>query len=410
MLALSVRALRQGARPVRARRGPAAAGRLGPDQRVRRRPADADPGQGPRADRPVALLVRRDRARSSPNHLLSDGSPADVPPARPGTRRRRDAARPDHDLPPRRRPAGRARRARLPRRLGLEGVPRAPAPSAASGCPPACARATGCPSRSSPRRRRPRSASTTSTSTSSRWSAAGDWAPRGDDWLGRRRGAGPRAVAVAIALYAAGRARCAAGHHPRRHEVRDGPGRRRADPRRRGAHAGFVALLGRGGVRARRPAGELRQAVRARLAGAARRGTGRRPGPELPADVVAGTRARYVEAFERITGASFERYLREDVIDRMDAMSEFRFAVNVLPEGGHPRSAGSRGGGQPGAPRGRGRVRRARRAAGRADGRGRRARPRRGRRSSASRASCSRNPLIESFAIEWVDIHARAAR
>jgi phosphoribosylaminoimidazole-succinocarboxamide synthase len=38
------------------------------------------------------------------------------------------------------------------------------------------------------------------------------------------------------------------------------------------------------------------------------------PGPELPDDVVAGTRARYVEAFERITGASFERYLAEDVI------------------------------------------------------------------------------------------------
>ncbi|MBI3750959.1 MAG: phosphoribosylaminoimidazolesuccinocarboxamide synthase [Chloroflexi bacterium] len=38
------------------------------------------------------------------------------------------------------------------------------------------------------------------------------------------------------------------------------------------------------------------------------------PGPELPPDVVAGTRARYVEAFERITEASFDRYLREDVI------------------------------------------------------------------------------------------------
>jgi len=38
------------------------------------------------------------------------------------------------------------------------------------------------------------------------------------------------------------------------------------------------------------------------------------PGPELPPDVVAGTRARYVEAFERITGASFARYLQEDVI------------------------------------------------------------------------------------------------
>jgi phosphoribosylaminoimidazole-succinocarboxamide synthase len=40
------------------------------------------------------------------------------------------------------------------------------------------------------------------------------------------------------------------------------------------------------------------------------------PGPELPAEIVAGTRARYVEAFERITGASFDRYLREDVIAR----------------------------------------------------------------------------------------------
>ncbi|HEX5823677.1 MAG TPA: phosphoribosylaminoimidazolesuccinocarboxamide synthase, partial [Candidatus Limnocylindrales bacterium] len=38
------------------------------------------------------------------------------------------------------------------------------------------------------------------------------------------------------------------------------------------------------------------------------------PGPELPPDVVDGTRSRYVEAYERITGASFERYLREDVV------------------------------------------------------------------------------------------------
>ena len=38
------------------------------------------------------------------------------------------------------------------------------------------------------------------------------------------------------------------------------------------------------------------------------------PGPELPPDGVAGTRSRYAEAFERITGASFARYLEEDVI------------------------------------------------------------------------------------------------
>ena len=33
------------------------------------------------------------------------------------------------------------------------------------------------------------------------------------------------------------------------------------------------------------------------------------PGPALPEDVVAGTRARYVEAFERLTGIAFDDYL-----------------------------------------------------------------------------------------------------
>jgi phosphoribosylaminoimidazole-succinocarboxamide synthase len=35
------------------------------------------------------------------------------------------------------------------------------------------------------------------------------------------------------------------------------------------------------------------------------------PGPELPDDVVAGTRARYVEAFERLTGLAFDRYVAD---------------------------------------------------------------------------------------------------
>jgi phosphoribosylaminoimidazole-succinocarboxamide synthase len=35
------------------------------------------------------------------------------------------------------------------------------------------------------------------------------------------------------------------------------------------------------------------------------------PGPELPADVVAGTRARYIEAFELITESGFDDYLAE---------------------------------------------------------------------------------------------------
>jgi len=36
------------------------------------------------------------------------------------------------------------------------------------------------------------------------------------------------------------------------------------------------------------------------------------PGPALPEDVAEGTRRRYAEAFERITGSSLERYLRDD--------------------------------------------------------------------------------------------------
>jgi phosphoribosylaminoimidazole-succinocarboxamide synthase len=41
------------------------------------------------------------------------------------------------------------------------------------------------------------------------------------------------------------------------------------------------------------------------------------PGPELPDDVVAGTRARYVDAFERLTGIPFEDYVNDpDVVLR----------------------------------------------------------------------------------------------
>ena len=59
------------------RRGAAAAGRERPDQRLRCRPADRDPRQGPRPDRDVALVVRRDgRHRREPPGL--DG-PADIP-------------------------------------------------------------------------------------------------------------------------------------------------------------------------------------------------------------------------------------------------------------------------------------------------------------------------------------------
>ena len=38
------------------------------------------------------------------------------------------------------------------------------------------------------------------------------------------------------------------------------------------------------------------------------------PGPELPSDVVEGTRARYIDAFERLTGLSFDAYLADPAV------------------------------------------------------------------------------------------------
>ncbi len=38
------------------------------------------------------------------------------------------------------------------------------------------------------------------------------------------------------------------------------------------------------------------------------------PGPELPPDVVDGTRASYIDAFERITGIGFDRYVEDPAV------------------------------------------------------------------------------------------------
>ena len=69
-------AKRQGAGALRARRRAPAARRQRPDLGVRRRPADGDPGQGPRAHRPLGLLVRahaRASARTTCSRLRPDG-------------------------------------------------------------------------------------------------------------------------------------------------------------------------------------------------------------------------------------------------------------------------------------------------------------------------------------------------
>ena len=107
----------------------------------------------------------------------------------------------------------------------------------------------------------------------------------------RRRGALRRGGAAdARALRLRLRPRARARDHPRRHEARvRGRPRGPARPRRRGLHAGLVPLLAGRRLRARRPQPSYdKQFVRDYCESL---GWGKTyPGPELPADVVDGTR------------------------------------------------------------------------------------------------------------------------
>ena len=87
-----------------------------------------------------------------------------------------------------------------------------------------------------------------------------------------------------------------------------------ARARRRGVHPGFLSVLARRRVRARRR--RSRRSTSSSSATTARRSAGARryPGPELPADVVEGTRGRYVEAFELLTGIEFADYVAEPAL------------------------------------------------------------------------------------------------
>lgn len=143
-----------------------------------------------------------------------------------------------------------------------------------------------------------------------------DWPPNGDDWLGdaAARALVDRAEDVALRLYAAGAARCATA------------GILLADTKFELGLADSELLLVDEALTpdssrfwdaatyepGRPQASYDKQFVRDWLETQA--WDKRAPGPELPRDVVEGTRARYVEAFERITGAGFDRYLQEDVI------------------------------------------------------------------------------------------------
>ena len=166
--------------------------------------------------------------------------------------------------------ADRVRRPRLPRRLRLEGVPAPAGPCAAIPLPDGLRESD----------RLPEPVFTPA------WKA-----PQGqhDENIPSTRvvelvGDRPRGGAAATLSHPPVRARRrglrAGGDHPRRHEVRvRRAARRRADPHRRGHDARQLALLERRRLPARPAAGELRQAVRPRLARDASRGPKTAPGP-----------------------------------------------------------------------------------------------------------------------------------
>ena len=181
---------REGARALRARRRAAAARRLRPHLDLRRDPADADPRQGPRADRPLGLLVRAHRGHRP------------EPPARAS--RRRPLAR----VPAARDAADRGRRARLPRPA------RAGRTTSATGA--VCGHELPRGLRESDRLPEPIVTPATKATSGHDENIAASAAAA---LVGAERYA--EVEAVALALYRLrGRARGGARHHPRRHEVR----------------------------------------------------------------------------------------------------------------------------------------------------------------------------------------------
>ena len=216
-----------------------------------------------------------------PNHLLS----TDVP---DGGARPRPARAQARHLPRGVRGAGLPVRARAGRSTNRA------RPSAASICRPACASPTACRSRSSRPPPRRNWASTTRTSTSTApprsWATARRWRSCGAS-RSRCTRAGPstrsaRASSSPTPSSSSAATRTAASCS----QTRCSP------PTRRGS----------GPPTSTSPAAASRRSTSSSCAtGWTRRaGTTRRPGPELPAEVVEATRAKYVEAYERIAGGA----------------------------------------------------------------------------------------------------------
>ena len=224
-----------------------------------------------------------------------------------------------------------------------------PAASAASRCPPGLQESEQLPRADlHARRRRPRWATTRRSTSSATAELVGDRA------LAERLRDVSIAVYETVAAYARER-----GHHPGRHQVRVRPRRgRRAGARRRGLHAGLVALLARRRLRARPRPAVLRQAVRARLGVGHRLGQGAARRPRFPTTSSPARASATWTAYERLAGEPFESWLATRCAPGPDP-----------PEGRDPRSPGPDGRAGAAGARLRRRVQRARRPPGRARGR-----------------------------------------
>ena len=121
--------------------------------------------------------------------------------------------------------------------------------------------------------------------------------------IGDRPSDGGAAADLDRDLQAGRRPRGRAGDHRRRHQVRvrqlTGGGDR---PRRRGPDPGLVAVLARRRLRAGRAPRPPSTSSTCATTPTRSAGTTPQPGPELPDEVVQNTRAKYVEAYEQITG------------------------------------------------------------------------------------------------------------
>ena len=308
---------RQGARDLRARPGAPAARRERPHLRLRRHPPDRDPGQGARPDRPVRLLVRphaRDLRRTTCSALRPDGRSTECRRLRmlpiecvvrgylagSGWKDyQRTGATSGHALP-----AGTARVAdRLPEPIFT------PGDEGADG----------------PRREHLEGA-------------------------GRRSSSAPtllaeveRALDRPLLVRRRARGRPAGSSSPTRSSSSGSDEHGPPRPRRRGDDARLARGSGRPtstsrGARSRRSTSSTSATTRRAL------GLGQDlPGPELPDEVVAGTRARYVEAFERITGHLVRRLPRRPGGVGRCAM---RATVLVRPKAGilDPQGEAVRGG------------------------------------------------------------------